>query len=62
MWGNTVLLAIGSIWTGLWTWTVQMASAFDLSSFESLLTYTCARDLKFSPDPDKTKNRPKPEK
>ena len=25
------------------------------------LTYTCARDLKFSPDPDQTKTWPKPE-
>ena len=26
------------------------------------LTYTCARYFKFSPDPDQTKTRPKPEK
>ena len=65
--------SFGSIWTGLWTWTVQMTSAFDMSdssssssdsssSDSSLLTYTCARDLKFSPDPDQTKTRPKLEK
>ena len=48
-----------------------MTSAFDMSSDStdsssssdsSLLTYTCATDLKFSPDPDQTKTRPKPEK
>ena len=52
-------LLSGSIWTWSWTWIVQMTSAFDMSnssdsysSDSSLLTYTGARDLKFSPDTD----------
>ena len=32
------------------------------TSSDSLLTYACARDLKFSPDPNQIKTRPKPEK
>ena len=46
-----------------------MTSAFDMSDSspdssdsDSLLTYTCARDFKFSPDPDQTKTIAKPEK
>ena len=32
------------------------------STWNLTLTYTFARNLKFSPDPDQTKTRPKPEK
>ena len=32
------------------------------STWNLTLTYTCARDLKFSPAPDQTTTRPKPEK
>ena len=47
------------------TYALDMSDCSDCSDSSDLLNIsanTCARDLKFSPDPDQTKRRPKPEK
>ena len=49
---------VGSIWSGTWTWIVQMTPAFDMCSNSSdssdydVLQDLCAKDLKLLPDQD----------